>query len=99
MVSRLARVFAFSTVPSEPFCSRSSGGRDGDVIISEGPSPASASSLRNAEPRKGDEPERVRNGILVNLIWLAGLWLVSIALIAGTPSHTSVNHHPHHSRH
>jgi hypothetical protein len=42
--------------------------------MTEGPSPASESSLRSAEPGMGDDPERVRSGIFWNLIWLAGLW-------------------------
>jgi hypothetical protein len=42
------------------------------VTVTPVPSAASASSLRSAEPRTGEEPERVRSGILVNLIWWAG---------------------------
>jgi hypothetical protein len=73
MVSRLGRSLTVSNVPSDPLRSSVSGGRDGDVIITDGPSAASASSFLRAEPRIGDDPERVRSGILANLIWLAGL--------------------------
>lgn len=75
MVSLLGRPLPESTVGSDPLRGISSDGRDGDVIKSEGPSPASASSLRRADPGTGDDPERVRSGIFVNLIWLAGLRL------------------------
>lgn len=79
MVSLLALPLDDSTVGRDDLRGISSGGRDGEVIMSEGPSPASASSLRSADPRMGDEPERVRRGILVNLIRLAGLWLDQFA--------------------
>lgn len=41
--------------------------------MTEGPSAAPVSSFLRADPWMGDDPERVRRGILVNLIWLAGL--------------------------
>ena len=50
-----------------------------------GPGP-SASSLRRAEPRTGDEPERVRRGILVNLIWWAGRSLASSSSLSSLRS-------------
>src|SRR5262245_10705355 len=72
-VSLRARSLIVSTAPKEPRRRRLSGGLDGEVTMTEGPSPASASPLRRADPRMGDEPARVRSGILVNLIWFAGL--------------------------
>jgi hypothetical protein len=80
MVSLLGRPLPTSTASNNPLRNTSSGGRDGDVIMSEGLSPASASSLRRADPGMGDDPERVRSGILVNLIWLAGLAIRQFSL-------------------
>ena len=62
------------TPSDEPRRRPLSGGREGEVIITETPpSAASLNPLLRAEPRMGEDPARVRTGIFWNLIWFAGL--------------------------
>jgi hypothetical protein len=98
MVSLLGLPLPASTASNDPRRNASSGGRDGDVIMSEGPSPASANSLRRADPGMGDDPERVRSGILVNLIWLAGLAIRQFSSRGVRRSPTFASRHLHRSR-
>jgi hypothetical protein len=67
VVSFLGRPIIGSAAPNEPRRNPlSPAGRDGDVTNTEGPSLMAALL-------KGDDPARVRKGILVNLICCTGL--------------------------
>jgi len=84
-VSRLARSLIVSIAPKEPRRNRLSGGLEGEVISNEGPSltvDPESRVLWRLELRMGEDPARVRNGILLNLIWLAGLGVVRTAILS-----------------